>query len=218
MTAIGRKYGMLVVPTRRDDGRSLELAPGRSWFGRVADVVEKERISHWRTWLGSVRWEEMIERKRRLVMIAMDSSRPDVLDDENETLSGELHLIWRALLLAGPVDPLAGEAWFFSGEADASGAGLHGLRSHGTLGPIARPFYTSRKAFWRAFPRRAPDDWLGRWGALSSPIYARLTRRCPRPCASRCSPSRRLIGTSQSSFDCQRSSERPKPCSRSRRT
>jgi len=62
---------------------------------------------HWREWIGKIKAEE-VDRCNLFLVATKHSTRPDVLDDENQTLSRRLNRLLHGLLLQGIPDHVDG--------------------------------------------------------------------------------------------------------------
>ncbi len=166
----GAKFGMLILPTAGDNGAELNVLGGRSWCGRVGGMLDADDVRHWKEWLGSLRWEEIVDHGRRIVLLHVASARPEVNDDENVELQETLAVGWEALLLTRQLFPFAGESWIITGQLD--GERLASVRSAHPLGPVVQPFYTTRKNHTEKLPWREPDPWLEHWRELCEHMHA----------------------------------------------
>jgi hypothetical protein len=110
----GRKYGLLFLEVHPEDGaEGFDLdSSTRAWEGSLQDLAEQSVLEFWRTHMGTETWDRL-EKKQLLVMTAMDSERPEVIDAENRALTTRLSRSWRALLLTGLFRPFHGEARIF---------------------------------------------------------------------------------------------------------
>ena len=166
----GFKYALMVLPRLTTDPDAFELAPNVSTFvGRLEEILDVERTSHWREWLGSTTWDE-IRRKQRLLIVRAASELPGVLDHENNRLLGRLSRLKQCLFLAGPNALVYGYAWAFSG-ATASmepHSRLLDVRTEQSVEPIVRPLYAhgERHDFWNA--QETEDGWLDRWREIAA--------------------------------------------------
>lgn len=76
--------------------REIELRP-RLWAATSLDFNVAE---HWKTWLGSITVDELRE-ANLILYTTMASSRPEILDDENVTLTKVLDYVLFGLVLQG---------------------------------------------------------------------------------------------------------------------
>lgn len=99
--APGRKYAMIGLRLRNlttDSSVSVQLGHGLYCWHELPIPFPQP----WRDWLGSIRIDEIKE--CNLFLCATESSnRPDVLDQENESLLRRVHRLYHALLVAAPV-------------------------------------------------------------------------------------------------------------------
>jgi hypothetical protein len=96
--AEGEKYALigLSVDVEHSVQQGL-IAPGL-W---VLTGPQFQMQSHWKEWLGTIRAEE-VESADLFLISKIKSERPDVLDDENQSLQRFVSLFYVGLLLASP--------------------------------------------------------------------------------------------------------------------
>lgn len=161
--ATGTKYGLLVLPIDDADRAERTLTGGRTWGGRVDELLVPAEVAHWREWIGSMAWDEIVRSERRLVLISIPSARLDVVDAEDQQLEGDLWLMHRALLLAAPARPVSGRSWILVGGLLDDGR-VGTLRSISETPTLPWPSWAQREnGYIRHLWDQPKDDWLPRW-------------------------------------------------------
>lgn len=139
------KYALLIVGNCADDHRELECAGARTFLGALPDLVAKDQLGFWREWLGSIRWAELSERSR-MVLVTEPSTSADVTDGQNERLSARV-LDWHVALalVSGNARPFT-QPYLLTGAA--SGGDLRTVANFSSPSPLKRPFYCSLAELW----------------------------------------------------------------------
>lgn len=177
----GIKYAILLFKTHGSTEVECSLADDmRTWHGKLADCIDAEEVSYWKEWLGSMKWDSLMERQQ-LVLTSILSERPEVSDGESEMLSNRLAVAYYAYLLASPSFGCDGEFHHVSGQARsvATDVTLQSIKGLGDFRRIKRPFYRRRPAFIRVSPWQEPDPWPERWREWIRVLDAAYEQKMP---------------------------------------
>ena len=117
--ALGEKYALIALDAATEIRDALDLGDGRVALPRGAFDLP----SHWKEWLGTLK-AEAVERAHLKLIAKAPSTRPGVLDDENQRLQQKVSNLYWGLLAAGKVR--------------VSGAGTQLTGSHGEEGMDVR--------------------------------------------------------------------------------
>lgn len=141
------KYALLIVGNCAEDDRELECAGAQTFLGALPDLVAPDQLGYWREWLGSLRWNELSERSR-MVLVTEPSTTADITDGQNELLSAKV-LAWHVALslVSGNARPFT-QPYLLTGAA--SGGTLRTVANFSMPSPLTRPFYYSQAALWLA--------------------------------------------------------------------
>ena len=134
--ADGEKYALIGLEVKiEQDIPYRELAAGLwAWTDQRLDVP-----AQWREWIGSVRAEE-IENCNLILLCKIQSSRPNVLDGENQLLQRRVWGFYLGLLLSSTFTPshrpIALTGAHHDGEID--------VRQESALDSVLRPLSETR--------------------------------------------------------------------------
>lgn len=169
-----RKYGLLVLPNSDGDRVERPLRGGRTWCGRVDALIAAGEVQHWREWLGTMAWDEIVRSERRLVLVSARSERPDVADAEDQQLNGDLLLMHQALLLAAPARPVSGRSWILVGRLLEDGR-IGTLRGLSDTPRLPWPSWAQREGgYIRQLWDQPPDNWLPRWAEVIDLLHGAI--------------------------------------------
>lgn len=182
MTTPGIKYAALLFDGQKYpeiDNTPRRLAPDLiTWRGKLSDHISESDVQHWRDWLGSIKWDAIME-EQRIVVAFMTSERPEILDLESKLLERRLAVARLAYILASPSTGPHAEFRYVGGQATSidPDVRLCSIRQHGSFHKIERAFYRTREAFTKVWPWREmyTESWLGRmeeWVRILDSAYA----------------------------------------------
>lgn len=165
MTNQGIKYAVLLFSGHGSAEADCKLADDlTTWKGTLADYIDANEVSHWKEWIGTMKWDSLMKRQQ-LLLTSMPSERPEVSDGETERLTERLVVAYYAYLLASPSFGCHGAFQHVSGQAQSFDPQLRlqSIRGLGDFKRIERPFYRQRQAFIHVSPWQQPDPWPERW-------------------------------------------------------
>ena len=102
MISSNQKFAFIGLSTRVADGLAETKPLGDRIWATTKLPVGLD--SDWKTWLGSIRAERLEEDCNLVLCASMDSSRPGVLDGENQLLSRTVMRLFDGLMLTGNIE------------------------------------------------------------------------------------------------------------------
>ncbi len=125
--APGEKYALIALDAATEIREPVDLGDGQVALPRGAF----ELPAHWKEWLGTLK-AEAVERANLKLLVRAPSSRPAVLDEENQQLQQRVANLYWGLLAAGKVR-VSGRGIQLTGSHGADGIDV---RQAGDLDPV----------------------------------------------------------------------------------
>lgn len=142
------KYSLQTLNTDLPSGFQLD---NRTFIAdkKIIDLFKEKAASHWQSWIGSLKMDE-IRNKKSFLVTWTPTSTPEVLDAENETLSRRLNDAWHTLLLVRHDFSERGSSQYFSGSASLKNEGVipKDMRSYSERLVLQRSFYEGVREFY----------------------------------------------------------------------